>query len=302
MSAAIDIPGYLTRPLAAADLADVVAVVNALEKVVDGKPSTTATEIEVAWSRRGFALETMSIGVERGGRLVAVGEVLGERADVSVHPEFLGRGIGGALARWTWEVAAANGQDQVGQTVNDADEAARELFAALGYRQRWTSWALEVGLDEIAETPSLPPQASLRPATLEDARSLYRIVEDAFNEWPDRSPTTYEDWRAAIADNPLVRLDLSIVATWDDEPVGVGIAFQYEDDPDEAWVEQIAVAAPHRGKRLARAILTRMFHDFSAAGFRRAGLSTDSRTGAFGLYEHVGMAVTRSYTRWSKHL
>jgi hypothetical protein len=32
------------------------------------------------------------------------------------------------------------------------------------------------------------------------------------------------------------------------------------------------------------------------------GLSTDSRTGALGLYERVGMKVTRSYTHFAKEL
>jgi len=33
-----------------------------------------------------------------------------------------------------------------------------------------------------------------------------------------------------------------------------------------------------------------------------AGVSTDSRTGALGLYERVGMRVVRRYTRYTKHL
>jgi hypothetical protein len=31
-------------------------------------------------------------------------------------------------------------------------------------------------------------------------------------------------------------------------------------------------------------------------------LSTDSRTGALGLYEHVGMRIVRSYTHYAKEL
>ena len=37
-------------------------------------------------------------------------------------------------------------------------------------------------------------------------------------------------------------------------------------------------------------------------GDRVCGLSTDSRTGALGLYENVGMHVTRSYTNLTKAL
>jgi hypothetical protein len=53
---------------------------------------------------------------------------------------------------------------------------------------------------------------------------------------------------------------------------------------------------------LGRALLQESFRRFKAMGWDRAGLATDSRTGALSLYEHVGMRVDRSYTRWVKDL
>lgn len=282
------------------DVEEVLDIVNASESVVDGEAMTTAAEIEGDWSRRRFDLDKMSIGVEDRGRLVAVGEVLGERADVTVHPDFNGRGIGRGLATWTWDVARENGQTQVGQTVSDANAAARSLFVDLGYARRWTSWALDIDLDDLVEEQPLPESVSLRSVAPGDIPHIYRLVEDAFNEWPDRTPSTFEDWKTSTADHPCSRLDLSLVACWDDQPVGVGIAFDYLEGNKEAWIQQVAVAADHRGRGLARAILNGMFQRFATAGYRSAGVSTDSRTGALGLYEHVGMKVTRSYTRWNK--
>lgn len=295
-----DLLDFDHRALTMDDATAVRVMVNASEAAVDGEAMTTVGEIEAVWSRKSFDLETMSIGVEDRGRLVAVAEVFDERADVTVHPDFAGRGIGTSLARWTWEVARAHGQIQVGQTVSDANVAARDLFVGLGYAPRWTSWVLQMGLKGLDAEPALPDRASLRPMRSDDFPRIYRLVEDAFNEWPDRNPSKFEDWRALTVDHISVRLDLSVVACWDEQPVGVGIAFDYEDG--EAWVEQLAVSADHRGRGLARAILARMFNQFADAGYQLAGLSTDSRTGALGLYERVGMTVRRSYTRWNLRL
>ena len=49
-------------------------------------------------------------------------------------------------------------------------------------------------------------------------------------------------------------------------------------------------------------MLLTAFGWFYEDGRRVAGVSTDSRTGALGLYEKVGMRVVRQYTRYTKPL
>ena len=49
-------------------------------------------------------------------------------------------------------------------------------------------------------------------------------------------------------------------------------------------------------------MLRTAFGWFFEGGRRVAGVSTDSRTGALGLYEKVGMRVVRQYTRYTKRL
>jgi mycothiol synthase len=62
----------------------------------------------------------------------------------------------------------------------------------------------------------------------------------------------------------------------------------------------LAVAREHRGLGLGRALLQQAFALFHGRGKSSAGLSTDSRTGALELYEHLGMRVVRSYTHHAK--
>ncbi len=299
-----DLSEFRVSPLTAGDIAAAVRVFGSVEKAVDGEVLVDEGDLAATWSMPTFDLATMSIRVFEGDRMIACGEVLEGRAEVAVVPDRWGRGIGEALARWTWEVAAAAGMATVGQTVSDRNERAHRLFGELGYFVGWQSWILRRSITAGMEPPDLGPGITLRPIRRpEDDRVVFDVIDAAFNEWRDRPGWSFEDWRAGKLEHPSSRPDLSVIAEVDGSPVGAGIAFIYEDDAqNEGWVEQIAVAKSHRGRGLGRAMLTQMFRNFAAAGRPQAGLATDSRTGALSLYEHVGMSVAESYTRFTKDL
>ena len=58
------------------------------------------------------------------------------------------------------------------------------------------------------------------------------------------------------------------------------------------FVDRLAVRADQRNRGLATALLADAFAAAREHGAERSELSTDSRTGALGLYENVGMRVT----------
>ena len=70
--------------------------------------------------------------------------------------------------------------------------------------------------------------------------------------------------------------------------IGACIVF---DSADEAWVAQLAVAKPHRGRGVAQQLLADTYAAARARGIPHAGLSTDTRTGALDLYLRLGMRV-----------
>jgi len=49
-------------------------------------------------------------------------------------------------------------------------------------------------------------------------------------------------------------------------------------------------------------VLQHAFREFFVRGERTTGLSTDSRTGALALHEHVGLSVTHSYMHYAMEL
>lgn len=191
---------------------------------------------------------------------------------------------------------------RVRQVVTDANSAAVSLFTANGYEQAHTSWVLGISFEDPPRSPKALDGISIRMYEPDrDAQAAYRLIEDAFNEWPDRRPTTFEEWTAFVLDHRSFAPDLSPLAFEGDDLVGASLALDYPDG-DEGWIQQVATRATHRNRGIARALLQTAFRAFYERGKKRSGLSTDSRTGALTLYEHVGMTVRRSYTSYSKPL
>ncbi len=126
-------------------------------------------------------------------------------------------------------------------------------------------------------------------------------MDAAFSEWDERDPEPYEVWASQVIEHPAFRPDLSPLAFDGDELVGVVIAADYP-ELAEGWIQQLATKAAHRRRGIAQALLRTSFGWFHEAGRRVVGVATDSRTGALGLYEKVGMHVVRQYTRYAKRL
>jgi len=293
--------GLVARPLVPTDAAGVLDVVASAERHDTGQVAIELEDIQGDWARGSFDLATESVGVWDGDRLVASGEVFkGRRADAAVHPDHRGRGIGTWLADWVEECARARGSRLVGQTVPGAS-APERFFQARGYREGWTSWVLQLPADTAIEPQPLPEGYSLREfAGGEDGRTAFQLVEDAFNEWPDRDPSRYEDWAPRGPLRPGFE-PWQIRFAVDPGGTEVGACYTILAG-DTGYVDQIAVRGDQRGKGLARALLADAFARAREHGATVSELSTDSRTGALGLYEHVGMQVTQTWRHWMTDL
>ena len=294
--------GYSARPLRLDDAQRVTDLIAAYEEAVLGEVLIELEDIQADWQRPSNDLAELSTGVLAGDQLVAAFELsMDKRGDGCVHPDHWGRGIGTALLQWTWQVGREKGLDRVGQTIPDADTAGQALCTELGYERRHTSWVLAMPPHTTIAEVALPDGYALRDLVPgQDEHAAFRVIEDAFNEWEGREPHTYEDWAAAVLARPGFEPWQLRLATSPDGAVVGACLLQLSDH--SGWVDQIAVERGHRGKRLAQAMLSDAFAAARAHGRDRAELSTDSRTGALGLYQHLGMQVTAAFTHWAKRL
>jgi mycothiol synthase len=293
--------GLTVRPATLEDAGAVTGIMAACELDADGDV-LSLEDVRAEWARPSFDLAADSVVVLDGARPVAYADLPeGRRTWAYVHPDHRGRGIGTWLVGWVEERAHERGRRRLEQTVSDADAGAADLLQAHGYAVRWHTWVFRMPLDEEPPEPALPPVIALR--TFEpgrDDRDLYELIETAFAEWPDRDAGPgFEDWAATTIHRPDADPALTLVLEDRGELVGAAFCLVYGND---GWVDQLAIKRSHRGRGLGRALLHASFREFRRRGLAAAALATESRTGARGLYEHVGMRVTRSYTRLSKQL
>jgi mycothiol synthase len=279
--------------LTLSDSAGVFAVMAAQERHDVGEVSLEEADIVADWQRPSYDVSASTIGVFDGDRLVGYAEVMsGDRGDAAVDPAYRGRGIGTALATWMQERAREGGATVVGMPVPQGS-AGDQLLEALGYHVRWESWELQ--LPEGTEVPArpLPKGYRIRQAAAVEHPACWQVVEDAFLEWSERARMPLDDWLAGVVGRPgFEPWHLRVVTDPVDEVVGVTHVYLAG---EEGYVPKIAVRADQRGRGLAQAMLVDAFAVAREHGAVRAGLSTDSRTGALGLYEKVGMRVTSTW-------
>jgi mycothiol synthase len=283
------------------DLGAVVATIAASEIATTGVADITVDDLRGDWRRPSFDLARDALVALDGDRVAGYAELFLGRAWVHVHPDLRGLGIGAALLAWSEERASAVEADRIGQTVSDRNRAAIELLTSHGYAVRWTTWVFELPLDEEPPEPVLPDGSTLRSFEPgRDDRPTYELIDTAFSDWTDRDASyAFEDWAASYVHREDFDPELTLLLEDGGELVGVSLCRVYG---DEGWIDQIAVRRDHRGRGLGRALLLASFRRFRERGLRTAGLSTESRTGARGVYERVGMRVTRSFARYSKDL
>ncbi|WP_104105142.1 GNAT family N-acetyltransferase [Nocardioides sp. 616] len=291
----MELPPELTsRPLHMDDARAVFELMAAQELADLGTVEIEEADIVADWSRPSYDVGTSALGVFAGDRMVGYVEVSGgDRGDAAVHPGLRGRGIGTALAQRMQQLARDRGATVVGMPVPVGSPGDR-LLESLGYRVRWTSWLLE--LPHRAEVPPRPlPQGYLiSEATPEQHRAAWTVVEDAFLEWSERERQSYEDFAASVLGRPgFEPWHLRVVL----DPAGAvaGVSHLSVNDEGFCFVLRLAVRRDQRRRGLAQALLADSFRAGRERGADRFQLSTDSRTGALGLYEKVGMEVTSTW-------
>jgi len=290
----VDLPAGLTsRPLRMCDARAVFEVMAAQE--AHDLPEVMIEEADIVgdWNRAAFDVEQSTVGVFDGDRLVAFGEVgLHGRCDAAVHPAYRGRGIGTSVAHWMQELARSKGMEEIGMPV-PVDSDGDRLLAALGYVVRWNSWGLELLEGATVPERPLPDGYAVHEADPSDYERCWTVQEDAFLEWSNRERQPYDDWLAEITGRPgFESWNIRVVT----DPAGavVGMAW-VQLGAESAFVARLATRPDQRGRGIAQAILVDAFAVARQHGATRSELSTDSRTGALGLYEKVGMVVTSNW-------
>ena len=288
--------GLTSRPLVHGDARAVFEVIAAQELEDIGSIEIEEADIVGDWGRPRFDVAVSTIGVFDGDTMVGYGEVsYHDRGDAAVLPAYRGRGIGTALAHWMQETARHQGAAVIGMPVPEGSPGDR-LLESLGYQVRWTSWVLQLPKGATIVERSLPEGYAVREAAHPEYPTAHDVKEDAFLEWSVRERQPYDDFYAMLTGRPgFEPWQLRVVT--DPDAVVVGMASVTLTTPEDgrdpqAFISWLAVRRDQRNRGLAQALMVDAFAQARAHGASSSALSTDSRTGALGLYEKVGMQVT----------
>ena len=293
--------GLTTAPLAADDAVRVARMWHDCELHDDGKALVTEEDFVTVLQRPSLEFQRDTVAVRDGDAIVAAGLLFGERfVFANVAPSHRGRGVGTWLLRWSEDAGRAAGRNRSCQKLSESQHAAIALLEAAGYERTWEDWIFDIELERAPDPPALPPGYAFRPFVQDrDGRDVHGVIEGAFAEWPDPEPEAFDDWAAEVFGRPSFLPEHFGIVVRGDETAGAALLIE---EDEELWVAQLAVARAHRGRGLGRALLVHAFGSAWRSGRRHVGLATDGRTGARGLYEHVGMHVTRTAWEYAKLL
>ena len=299
------------RPPRPEDAAAVADLMNACSVDDIGLPDSDAATVERWWRQPGFDRSTDAWVAENGtGRIVGYVQVEsdGEGGDLQLdgytHPSFMGLGIGSRLLdaaeRRAVEVAVAHGAHPP-VTVRHgawADTAPSRFLRARGYVFVRCFLRMRIDLDG-------PPPAPVWPEGIEvagfergsDERAYSDSIEEAFEDHWEHFSRPFDDWVAhKISEEPDFDGSLWFRAMDGDEVAGAVIARPRAlEEKEAAWVSDLAVRRPWRGRGIGRALLLHEFGVLYDRGARAVMLAVDgdSPTGATRLYERVGMRPVR---------
>jgi mycothiol synthase len=294
------------------DAPAVVELINACSIAAGGPPDFALHRLLQGWSGGDFALDADAwVAVAQDGRIVGYEEAQIDAQDASVeldgyvHPDFKGRGVGTRLLRLAEARARSaspgGGPLRLRATIESANQAARQLFAAEGYATIRHFWRMEIELSEPPPPPAWPVGVGVRAFVPgRDERATHAALEEAMADHWDHSPIPFEDWEQMMLGRADFEPALWFIATDGDEIGGVALCFDSAEHG--GWVRSLGVRPRWRRCGLGLALLRHAFGAFYARGRARGGLAVDSQslTGATRLYERAGMRVTERYDTCEK--
>ncbi|MCV0402162.1 MAG: GNAT family N-acetyltransferase [Chloroflexi bacterium] len=323
-----EIPGLVLRPYAGeADHPEIVRIQNA-DLAADGVSGRISLSEVDAWLRhpsdqfdpqrdlRVAELEGRPVGVAWTDWVDTTDGLREYRSRGYVEPAARRRGVGGALladgVRRISDTAASHDTPRpkiLGTFTNEHSIAGPILAERHGMAPARWFFDMERRIDAgLSDVPPLGPGLEIRSVGRDDGRAIWKADHDAFRDhWGgfEDSEASYRRW----IESPEFDPELFVVAYDGDEIAGAVLNAIYPEENEElgikrGWLDSVFMRRAWRRRGLARALIVRSFHLLRERGMEIAalGVDVDNPSGALGLYESVGFAVTERMTAWRRPL
>src|SRR5438309_385465 len=278
------------------DLEVAARILAAEERQVRGESAWSVEETRDWWR---WSLLDESWMVEANGDAVAFGALM-ERGTAaaywgSVDPSYAGRGLSTELINRSEQRARELGYEKLTVGMFAGNDAARQLFERLGFREVRRFYRMQIELDTPPASAEWPDGITISAFRAEDARAFYDALDEAFaDEW-GYAPVGFEDWKRRRLEAPETDVSLWFIARDGSEIAGV-----LRGDPTHhggGWIGALGVRKAWRRRGIASALLWHAFAEYHRRGEPHVGLGVDAQnpTGATRLYEHAGMRVVTEH-------
>jgi mycothiol synthase len=293
------------EPALPTDAEAVTALCVAHEIAMYGRTTFSQADLEEEWAE--LDLERDVRVVRDRERIVGYSAVRerGEpwRVEGYVHPDAVGRGLGGRIANELEARAVAAGARRLQNSVIEADAAARSLLEALGYDAVRVFREMRIELEAPPAAPEWPDGLRVEAFDPErDARAVHAAHQEAFADHWDYTPRDFQTWSKSHLESERFDPGLwSVVRAGDEIAAG---AICTGDTYGGGWIHVLFTCRPWRRRGVGAALLADAFGRFWARGERSVGLGVDAAndTGAFRLYERAGMAPFLGWVVYEKAL
>jgi mycothiol synthase len=238
-------------------------------------------------------------------------------ADGAVVPAARGRGVGHRLLDWAGERAAGLHRDRhpdiagaVCVDVHENNPGKQALVRAAGYAATRWAYTMARSLDDpLPDVPPAPPGLTVAPYATDRDAAVRRAHREAFADNWGYTPPDEQRWSRSYTGAKPFRPDVSWLALDGNEVAAYLLTFCWEADAAatgvrEAFVGHLGVRPAWLRRGLAGLLLAAALQSYRSAGYGRSALAVDAgnATGALGLYERAGYAVTDTWVTWIKPL
>jgi ribosomal protein S18 acetylase RimI-like enzyme len=161
---------------------------------------------------------------------------------------------------------------------------------------------MHIDLDAAPPEPLTAEGIELRPFKRgHDEYLVWTTIQETFRDLWEHRDVPYDEWAGFVLEHAAWKPELSYVAL--DGELVVGAAMTLNDELG-AWVQQVGVRRPWRGRGIGLALLHTVFGELYKRGVPHAGLEVDAQnpSGALRLYERAGMRVKDRFTEYRKEL
>ncbi len=313
------------RPFTLDDAPATVTLFNAYSQALFGWDDCELEDMLNDWSSPGLNLEeAIRVVEDANGNIVGYIEVWDTSEPHVIkyiwgvlHPETWDETLFHKMLDWAEgcarnriSLAPADARILINHGSSSLDYRRNAALEARGYNLVRHFYRMLIELDQAPPAPTLPEGIRIVPIDFENELEDALIAADeAFRDhWGHVEhpvEVMLKQWRHFLENDKNFDPSLWYLAKDGDQIAGICFCVdKMTEDPEMAWVNQLAVRRPWRRQGLGMALLQTAFNEFYRRGKKRAGLGVDasSLTNATRLYEKAGMHITQKYDTYQYEL